>query len=194
MRKIPEKLENPVDNFIYYFVEKIAPIFYKLGFTPNMVTTLGNICTIISIYFFIKQQYYYSALFFFFSYFFDCLDGYIARSYNMTSQFGDFYDHISDMLKMLSFLILFITINHKLALICIPIILIGFILCFIHLANQEIYYGKPESSKTLQVMSPLTNAKTKQDAYNNMMYSRYFGCGTNILLITIMIAIYKKRR
>lgn len=194
MRKIPEKLENPIDNFIYYFIEKVAPLFYTLGFTPNMITTLGNICTIISIYFFIKQQYYYSALFFFLSYFFDCLDGYVARSYNMTSQFGDFYDHISDMIKILSFLILFITTNYKLSLICIPIILIGFILCCMHVANQEIYYGKPESSKTLQFISPLTSAKTKQEAYNNMLYTRYLGCGTNIILIMIIIAIYKKRR
>ena len=194
MRKIPDKLENPIDNFIYYFIEKVAPVFYKLGFTPNMITTIGNICTIISIYFFIKQQYYYSALFFFFSYFFDCLDGYVARSYNMTSEFGDFYDHTSDMLKVLSFLILFITINYKLALIYIPIIVIAFTLSCVHLANQEIYYGKPESSKTLQCISSLTDAKTKQDAYNNMRYTRYFGCGTNIIITMIIIAIYKKRR
>ena len=29
----------------------------------------------------------------------DCLDGFYARKYNMTSQFGDYLDHLSDVFK-----------------------------------------------------------------------------------------------
>lgn len=194
MHKIPSRLENPIDNIIYYIIEYIAPTFYSLGFTPNMITTLGNICTLIFIYFFMKRDFILSAIFFFFSYVFDCLDGYIARSYNMVSEFGDYYDHISDGMKTIAFTILLIKMNKKLSMLYLPILLLLFILMCFHLANQEIYYDKPEVSKTLQTFKSLTNSKTKEHAEEVMKYSRFFGCGTTVLIMTIIIANYKKSR
>ena len=64
----------------------------------------------------------------------------------------------------------------------------------IHLANQEIYYDKEENSKTLQIFKSLSNSKTRFDAEKTMTYSRFFGCGTVIIIMTIMIANYKKSR
>lgn len=194
MHKIPSRLENPIDNVIYYIIEYVAPTFYELGFTPNMITTMGNICTLIFIYYFLKKEFTLSAVFFFFSYVFDCLDGYIARSYNMVSEFGDYYDHISDGLKTLAFVILLIITNKRLALFYLPISTLIFILMCFHLANQEIYYDKPEVSKTLQTFKSLTNSKTKEDAEEIMKYSRFFGCGTAVISMTIIIAIYKKSK
>jgi len=179
---------------IYYFVEFLAPVFYKMGFTPNMITTLGNICTLIFIYYFLKKEFTFSAIFFFLSYFFDCLDGYVARSYNMTSEFGDFYDHISDGLKTIIFILLLIKMNKKLAIVYIPLLGLLFGFMGIHLANQEIYYDKEENSKTLQIFKSLSNSKTRFDAEKTMTYSRFFGCGTVIMVMTIMIANYKKSR
>ena len=48
---------------------------------------------------------------------FDCWDGYMARTYNMTSKFGDLYDHISDVTIGLS--LVYVAYNkykHKLTL------------------------------------------------------------------------------
>ena len=93
-----------------------------------------------------------------------------------------------------------VKINHrilkskKFAIIIIPILGILITLMGFHLANQEIYYGKPESSKTLQLFISLTNAKTREEASNNMKISKYFGCGTIVLIMTIIIALYKKSR
>ena len=48
-------------------------------------------------------------LFFFISQVFDVFDGYLARRYNMSSKFGDYFDHIADAIKtILLFYILFI--------------------------------------------------------------------------------------
>ena len=101
MRKLPSSLENPIDNFIYIGVEYLSPIVYKMGLTPNMITTLGNIFTVLFVVFFLKKQYELSALSFLVSYYFDCLDGYVARSYNMVTVFGDYYDHISDSIRII---------------------------------------------------------------------------------------------
>jgi len=192
MHKIPANLENPIDNLLYNVVEVVAPTFYSLGFTPNMITTLGNICTIIAIYFFLQQKYKMSAVFFFLSYFFDCLGGYIARSYNMVSEFGDFYDHISDAVKFISFMLLFLINNRKLAFKYIPVMILLVLLMGFHLANQEIYYDNPSSSKTLQIFNTLTTSTTKEEAAEIMKYSRFFGCGTVILFVTAIIAYSKK--
>jgi phosphatidylglycerophosphate synthase len=193
MKKLPSHLESPVDNGIYYIIEKITPLVYSMGFTPNMITTLGNVCTLIFIYYFIQKQFYLSALFFFLSYMFDCLDGYLARSYNMTTEFGDLYDHTSDFVKTLSYVYLLFITNNKRFFKILPIILICMLLTFIHFAHQEIYYGKPGDSITLQIFNMFSLAKTKEEAEQYLPLTRYFGCGSTILLMTIIIIMYKTK-
>jgi|SaaInlStandDraft_7_1057024.scaffolds.fasta_scaffold42528_2 phosphatidylglycerophosphate synthase len=193
MKKLPSYLESPIDNGIYYIIEKIAPSVYSMGFTPNMITTLGNVCTLIFIYFFIQKRFYLSALFFFLSYMFDCLDGYLARSYNMTTEFGDLYDHTSDLLKTLSYIYLLFTTNRQIFFKILPIILVSMVLTFIHFAHQEIYYGKPGDSITLQLFTMFSLAKTKEEAEQYLPLTRYFGCGSTILLMTIIIIMYKTK-
>ena len=193
MKKLPSYLESPIDNGIYYIIEKIAPSVYSMGFTPNMITTLGNVCTLIFIYFFIQKRFYLSALFFFLSYMFDCLDGYLARSYNMTTEFGDLYDHTSDLLKTLSYIYLLFTTNRQMFFKILPIILVSMVLTFIHFAHQEIYYGKPGDSITLQLFTMFSLAKTKEEAEQYLPLTRYFGCGSTILLMTIIIIMYKTK-
>ena len=42
-RKIENHTENPLDNILIDFSENISPGLRKLGFTPNMLTTIGTI-------------------------------------------------------------------------------------------------------------------------------------------------------
>ena len=178
-------------NSMYY--DAITSSMNPMGFTPNMITTLGNVCTLIFIYFFIQKRFYLSALFFFLSYMFDCLDGYLARSYNMTTEFGDLYDHTSDLLKTLSYIYLLFTTNRQMFFKILPIILVSMVLTFIHFAHQEIYYGKPGDSITLQLFTMFSLAKTKEEAEQYLPLTRYFGCGSTILLMTIIIIMYKTK-
>ena len=89
MRKLPEDLEGPVDNIVYKLVEYITPTLHKLGFTPNILTSFGNISTIIFAYLMFNNKFKLAAIFFLFAYIFDCLDGYMARSFNMVTKYGD---------------------------------------------------------------------------------------------------------
>ena len=72
MRKIPAKFENPIDNVIISHIDGIQPhFFFKLGFTPNGLTTISLVCHLISMYFFVNNQEYstvYSVIFFIISY------------------------------------------------------------------------------------------------------------------------------
>ena len=115
MRKIPSEIENPFDNYIYIFVEFLAPYAYKLGFSPNMITTLSVIFSVASIYYLYIHSFITSIFLYIISYLFDCLDGYVARKYNMVTKFGDLYDHISDVLTFSLYNITLYLINPKYA-------------------------------------------------------------------------------
>jgi phosphatidylglycerophosphate synthase len=194
MKKLPLHLENPVDNSIYYIIEKIEKTVYSVGLTPNMLTTIGNIFTIIFVYLFLKKKYVLASFAFFMSYFFDCLDGYIARSYNMVTIFGDYYDHISDFTKLLitSYLLISrVKMNmNSLILLLITLIMLTFTLFFFN--NQEIYYGNPESSPTLSFLTSFKRSnKTKSEAIQSLKFYRFFGCGTITLYSSIIIGAFK---
>jgi len=191
MKKIPEYLESPIDNFLYVLIEKVAPTFHKLGFSPNMITTLGNVSTIFSVYALYKHQFLISSLFFILSYMFDCLDGYVARTYNLVTEFGDYYDHISDATKIIVVCFMLYRINPSLFLATLPLLIImGTLMCS-YLAYQEKFYGNSEASYTLSLFDNLCFASSdKRELIHHMSYTRYFGCGTFIAIMSIIITLY----
>ena len=97
MRKIPEESDNPIDNFILKIVDPLCPLFKALHFTPNGITTISLVFGLLSAYLLYKGHPYLFGITFFISYFFDCMDGYYARKYNMVTRFGDIYDHVKDI-------------------------------------------------------------------------------------------------
>ena len=97
-RKIPEKLDDNIDNIIIKYGRTLYPTFRKLNFTANDITTLSLISGFISVYFLYKKRYILSSIMYFVSYIFDCLDGNYARTYKLVSKFGDYYDHMKDLI------------------------------------------------------------------------------------------------
>tara|TARA_E500000178_G_C16988495_1_gene739576 strand:- start:940 stop:1521 length:582 start_codon:yes stop_codon:yes gene_type:complete len=192
MRKLPKDLENPVDNLIYKIVEFVAPTLYEYGFTPNILTTLGNIFTLAFAYFMLNYHFRLAALFYLLSYIFDCLDGYVARSYKMTTQFGDWYDHISDTIRTIILFYTLLKINKKWGIYAIMIILMFILLSFIHLSHQEIYYDKPEKSRTLNMLRFFNCGANKYNVHEYLNISKYLGCGTSYLITIFIIFFYKK--
>jgi phosphatidylglycerophosphate synthase len=189
MRKIPEELENPIDSVLIAIVDAIQPYFYKMGFTPNILTTFSLLFWIGGLYFFIHNgpyYAYYAVLLMFISYFFDCFDGHFARSYDMVTKFGDYYDHISDAVKF-ALLFYFIVMIYGMK----PIFILTFFaipLCM-HLRCQESYYNIP--TQTLSFLNVLHISNGKENATNALKITKYFGCGTFYLIMFIYI-IYLK--
>ena len=192
MRKITKEYENPFDNIIYIFVKLAEPIAHKLNLTPNMITTFSVICSIIACYLLYLHYFIFSILFYIFSYFFDCLDGYYARKHNMVTNFGDMYDHISDILAAGVYIIILFTINPFLLLICLPILFYLFIGSLIHLSYQELYYDKPNESFTLNLLPNMFGRKStsKSEIHQILKYTRYFGVGTLNLGVVCVVLIY----
>lgn len=193
MRKIPSKFENPIDNVLISHIESIQTHFFKLGFTPNMLTTISLVCHLIAMYFFVNNQKYYtvySVIFSFLSYYFDCFDGHFARSYDIVTKFGDYYDHISDLFKNLLFIWLIYAYFKPYFYVSLLTKCIFTILSSIHLSCQEHYYGY--GSDTLHFFKYLCPSNYFNiDIKQCLNITKYFGVGTH-MLIDLIILIYLK--
>ena len=86
-----------LDKYITYPIAKvIAPFLYNIGIKPNHIT-ISNIFFRIFIFNKILNNDLNHLLYFLlFSHFLDCLDGTIARKFNLVSNFGAFIDQLSD--------------------------------------------------------------------------------------------------
>src|SRR3989344_175000 len=149
MRKIPREQENPIDNALIDLADKLCPLFKRLNFTPNGITTISLLFGLLSAFCLYKGRPLLFGLFYFISYFFDCMDGYYARKYEMSSKFGDMYDHIKDYVVVILILIIFFRRNCCCSpkSITIAIIIMGVTLLpmMMYFGCQEKIYNKNES-------------------------------------------------
>jgi len=99
------KYENPntyeafTDINIFFPISDIlvTPL-RELGLTPNGVTLLSAVFRLFSIFLLSVNQVEYACLLLIIGYLFDCIDGNMARKYNMGSKYGMALDLVSDVL------------------------------------------------------------------------------------------------
>ena len=194
MRKLPDEYENPFDILIYKIVIEIEPYFKKWNFSPNQITTIGNIFGIIGIYKLYQGKYIESAVFYFIRYIFDCLDGYYARKYDKVTIFGDWYDHISDILILIVYIILLYIKNKKIfsKIAIIFVLMLYFML--LHFYYQEIYYKNEKESPTInaiqKVIPTFLLPKDESDLSCKLYKTKYFGNGTLVIIVMLILVYY----
>jgi phosphatidylglycerophosphate synthase len=98
MSKLPSELTNPIINIINNVCESSSIILKKYNFSPNMITTLGLIPSYYCIKFTYEDRFTEAAVMYALYFYLDCLDGFYARKYDMCTQFGDWYDHGTDII------------------------------------------------------------------------------------------------
>ncbi len=188
VNKILDIYENPFDLLLLRFIDTHLDVYNDLCITPNMVTTMSLIVSLVSIYSLYNKQFILSGILWIVSYYFDCVDGKLARKFNKVTKFGDYYDHISDTFKAILLVYILYT-NTDPAYFKKFIIVLGIliILCLIHLGYQEKIYDKDESP----TLDFIKNKLLKGDATKMIQYTKYFGCGTMNLVICLFI-IYQE--
>lgn len=199
MRKTPEELTGPFDNIILDIVEKTSPIFKKLNFTPNMLTTVSLITGLISMYYFYHNKPIHSSILYLLSYLFDSYDGHYARKYNMVTKFGDYYDHIKDISIALIFFYLAYT---KCTTIkrseCTVLIIIGIVLLLmstVHMGCQEVYYDQPGESDSLEITKKMCPERNKKKVANILRRIKFFSVGTFVIYMIFLMnwLIYRNK-
>lgn len=193
--KIHHSLEDPVSNILYILSDKIAPALKYINQTPNQVTTMRTALLLIAILYCIPRKMYRTgAILYILSYFGDCLDGLYSRKYDMVSIFGDYYDHLADIISMsLTMYILYHTVNHSHQWI-VHLLVIMVLLSMVQIGCQERYIDmmKLSSGYTSPSISSSTYLCPKsmvddQNVEYLMEYTRLFGVGTIQLILTIVI-------
>jgi len=92
-----ETYESWADNNLFFpIATRLVDPLRNLGLTPNMVTYLSTIFTFLSLYYFHIENRAYASITYLLGYTLDCVDGKMARKYNMSSKFGMALDLVSD--------------------------------------------------------------------------------------------------
>lgn len=191
MRKIESHNENPIDNILIGIGEQLSPGLYKTGHTPNIITAYSFIVGLMSLHALYYDQNVKFSILFFISYFFDCIDGFFARKYKMTSRFGDLFDHVTDVTVGTG---IFVILTYKFFIkrkfpTPFQIGLLFFLALLIYLAlthlgcQQHHYSNDDREDETLDSAKGLCPTKEHIDFY------RYFGTGTLVFAISVIIGL-----
>tara|TARA_Y100001958_G_C21219245_1_gene544621 strand:- start:1243 stop:1809 length:567 start_codon:yes stop_codon:yes gene_type:complete len=188
MRKIHRSKDNPIENIFIDISELLCPLFKYFHFTPNMITGINIICSILCLYYLYIEEYKLGVLFFILTYLFDALDGFYARKYKMETHLGDLLDHYTDYIFYIGL--------YYLLLFKIPfkntqnVLIVLFILSFtsiMHLGCIEHYNISPSNVNTQ--LSQLTKFCPDKKYIH---YTKYLGPGTLILVIILSLLFYIK--
>lgn len=192
-RKMEHKYENPIDNTFIALSDKVSPIFKSMNFTPNGITTLSTIFSGAALY----ELYYKNTtnftIYVILSFFFDVMDGYYARKYNMVTKEGDQYDHYKDIISGLIFVyILYSRYNITNSPILLIVLIVLFCLNLLYVGCQEVLASKENKSATLEFAqtggSAVLNMDTKT-CKQRLGILKWFGPGS-FVLITILAVLY----
>ena len=186
MSKLHSNDENPVDHVLLKGCDFLLPYFKMLNFTPNGITSLSNIFSMMGIYSFVHNQPIQFYIFIWLGYFFDCMDGHYARTYKMTSKFGDYYDHVSDIALILVFGYFmfkyygkYLTLATAGGQICLFSSILVLYLMGKHIGCQERIHEEnaidTEQSHSLSILKNFCPNK------NDIKWTRYFGIGSGFL-------------
>lgn len=193
--KLQEHHENPFDIGFTKIAKAVSPTLYKIGATPNMITTLSVIASYLAIRsIYLGQPKQWFILWAFLSYLFDCIDGYFARKYDMCTVFGDYYDHVSDVMYIaLLFYVAFwkrglkSSVKQYWGLIALVFVIVG-VGALIHMGIQEDLYDNNDQSPTLKICSKIAK-KVCSISADCVAVSRWFGVGTFIATMIVLIVL-----
>ena len=129
-------------KYITYFLVNRTEI------TPNQVTTISFLLAIFSGIAFYFQYFIIGAILYQLSYILDIVDGSIARSKNLSSKIGAFYDVFTDWLKApILFIILFlVTDNYYLLVVLYFLLFLG---CLVNKYNDMLFFQGAKSITTI---------------------------------------------
>ena len=129
---------TPLGKYVSKQIVKTLPFWNSLGVTPNILTTIGLICSIICIYCVYKKNTTVAVIFFVLRIYFDYADGLLARKYKQATKFGDYYDHIVDTF-FLGIPLILVFFFSNLRILTIPLIVLLLFSALYNINIEEIY-------------------------------------------------------
>lgn len=182
------KKKGVVEKFLFeYLTDYPIDLSYKYNLTPNVLTTISfalQFSSVQLLYLNYRVSYF---LLYLLGYYFDCIDGPMARRYNMVTTFGDFYDHSTDVFCYILSINYYINYLNLLDNTVITLIYGLFLFCLMkHVGCQEKIFNnflknKKEISMTLYLPVLMVG-----DAEKEMRYFRHTGFTVFVLFHSII--------
>ena len=183
-RKIPREYENPIDDQLLLLCDKMVDFCIKYKITPNQISLFRfYFIFIIYYYLFNTNNYVIPIIFISLFYYFDCLDGHLARSTNNITVLGDLLDHIADHIH--SIIIFYYLYKNKYYKLFLFILFMSYLVT-IHMDLQQKQHKilKPDEATNefldlCKYINPLDN--------DHIIWTKYFGAGTYIFIILCIV-------
>lgn len=184
-RKIARAMENPVDDVLLQICDRVCLALCRRGITPNMVTAASGVAGLGAVWALNRGFLPAFAALWAVGYFLDCVDGHLARSCNMVTKLGDWFDHAKDY-TVLALLLFVLYTRYTVPWWATLMIAGGALGSAVHLGCQQRVYakdraaagGRPETLDTLQKLCP---------SHDAIAITRFFGLGTvNLFLIAVV--------
>jgi phosphatidylglycerophosphate synthase len=171
------KKKGIVDKFLFeYLTDYPVDLSYKYNLTPNVLTTISLVLQYSSVqllYLNFRVSYF---ILYVLGYYFDCIDGPMARRYNMVTTFGDFYDHSTDIFCYILSLNYYVNYLNLLNNPVITSIYTLFFLCLMkHVGCQEKIFNSNLKNKKEISMTLYLPVLMVGDAEKEMKYFRHTG-------------------
>jgi phosphatidylglycerophosphate synthase len=186
-RKVPECMENPVDSILVNIAEPLSVLIRNISpnITANIITAVGMVVGVACLVCLIKGYYLAAFVLYWVCYFFDVLDGYYARKYDMITKFGDYFDHFRDVFIniVVCWFIWWKLEDQSLRDIFIITLIVFGIGMLSHFGCQEQNATITEHNDCLAVLKPLVKHK------EYIGFTKHFGCGTFILVVSVFIIL-----
>jgi phosphatidylserine synthase len=194
------KKENYNNNPILYLMYGLSyPLSFLLnyfGVSPNKITTLSIIFSLLAAVALIEISYLWFCIFWFFAIFLDFCDGTVARMTDNFSNRALDYDHMSDLFKM-ALIFLSVSIYHSSGLIWVLSFSSLFLLLYYTIINHDLTHfnkNKVVNYVSLDRSSGFIN-KAKKFVNKNRLFRNFFSLFMTIdghtLFIFFMIPINK---
>jgi phosphatidylglycerophosphate synthase len=193
VNKLSDDIDCPIDVQLYKMIDTHLHVYYNIGFTPNMVTTFSILFGLLAAQQILRKNCKFAAGMLVLSYYLDCVDGKLARQYNMVTHFGDLYDHIGDITKIIAiFVALFASVKKTsdAQWTYLSMFIVLTIVQFMHLGYQEAIYDKSEESVVLNMWRKMVAFDSNPE--ETIHYTKYFGCGTWYLCFALLIIFWCK--
>lgn len=172
----------------------LSPKIKKYNFSPNDITTYGILLNGVALINLLNNEFLVFVTLFFTAYFCDILDGHYARTYNMATKKGMFYDRFADWLKLVTTYLVFThmyqkKINYKI----IGVAIIVFTLCNIHYTVTKALENNDEDNVCVKLWTKCVSWISREKLEKISLYTRQFDESMTILfLILIMCYIHYK--
>lgn len=191
--KIHGSLEDPLSQIFYDISDLVSPSLHDARISPNFITTVRTILMIVVFpYLWVNRMYRSAGIVYMLAYFGDCLDGHLSRKYNLETTFGDYYDHMSDILGfIISIYFITVTLSDENKWIII-LIICACLLSLVQLGCQERYLKLMGINKDSHTLTPVNifcpvSAIDDDDIEDTMDVTKFFGVGIYILFTFILM-------